>query len=240
MVFILVASFYLSATPEIYALAPWLASKNPVVKTKIRTFLDNYRIRYAESPEARRYLASRDADAALIPDANANVLQFLVLKEVAANPIKLIRAMIHEEVEAYMQVLRATDRYVYMSIRELILNDERIYKSYCDLCHSGEEPVSMSGDEVLNDMVAKALEIMFIKEYGFIIQEPGSPEEEKEERFYRETSRVIKNGENRIRFFRDGLFITEKDFVMRSKKIKDALRAGMKFYEAAQLAAAAP
>jgi len=218
-----------------HALAPWSAFQNPQLKREMSAVLQRTRVIYAESDEAKRLLEANNADALLLSHG-----KYLVKKDVADNPIRLIRSIIHEDIEALMQILAQDDRYVYNGLKELILNNREIKQYYYDLCHEGKEPRRMTPELMLNDMVAKALEIMFAAETGLALEEDHKSDEDKllEARFYLTIKKIILA--NRHNYFRDGLFISEKDSRIRSERIRQALTKGMQFYQAANTAAEKP
>lgn len=210
------------------ALAPWIASQSPAIKREIWNALERTQIIYAESDEAKNLLDANNADALLLSHG-----KYLVRKEVADDKIRLARAIIHEDIEALMQILQEEDRYVYNGIKELILNNRQIKQCYYDLCYQGKKPDHLTAELMLNDIVAKALEIMFVVQNGLVVAEDyKSPEEKaKETLFYLAIKPIMTS--NRHNYFRSGLCISAEDSRNRSNRIKEAFDKGFIFYQAA-------
>ena len=99
-----------------YGLATLPASQNPIIKRAILATLQRTQIRYAESEDAIRLLNANNASCLLLSSG-----KYLVTKEVAENDLRLLRAIIHEDIEAIMQIVAKEDRYKYQGIKELIL-----------------------------------------------------------------------------------------------------------------------
>jgi len=227
---IVLIAFILSGFQSSHALAPWLASQSPIVKREIQAALQRTRIIYAESDEAKSLLEAQHSDALLLPSG-----KYLVKKEVAEDDIGLVRTIIHEDMEALMQILQRENLYRYNGIKNIVLGNRKIKQLYYDLCHDGEEPVHLSPELMLNDIVAKALEVMFIRENGLTVIEDHEAEDahNKEERFYTAIKPLIT--ECRHNYFRDGLFISAEDSRIRGKKIQSALNNGFVFHPAARM-----
>ncbi|MFH1798508.1 MAG: hypothetical protein ABH844_04100 [Candidatus Omnitrophota bacterium] len=220
--------FALFLNDEAGAIAPWMSSQIPMIKLEIRAAMERGRIIVARDDEDRALLKRYRADAVLLES-----WKYLVSEEVAADETRLIRIIIHEDIEALMQILRESDRYRYDAIKDLLLSNGQIKQYYYGLCHNGKEPEHLTADFLLNDMVAKALEIMFMVQNGFITLEDCNLDEVqvKEARFYWAIEKVIKA--NRYNYFREGLFISKEDARIRKKKITEALERGYNFYKAA-------
>ena len=99
-----------------YGLATLPASQNPIAKREILAALERTQIRYAESEDAIRLLNANNASCLLLSSG-----KHLVTKEAAQDDLRLLRAMIHEDIEAIMQIIAKEDRYEYQAIKELIL-----------------------------------------------------------------------------------------------------------------------
>ncbi len=229
---IILIALSLSVSLPSHALAPWLASQSPVVKREIQAALQRTRVIYAESDDAKQLLYANHSDALLLSSG-----KYLVRKEVADNNMRLVRAIIHEDMEALMQILQRENKYRYDGIKDLILANKAIKQCYYDLCHNGEAPIHLSPELMLNDIVARALEIMFIKQHGLAAGENHQTEdgiEEKEEKFYAAISPLIMA--NRHCYFREGLFVSQNDSMVRSEKIRNSLNKGFLFYQTASAA----
>ncbi|MFH1836553.1 MAG: sigma-70 family RNA polymerase sigma factor [Candidatus Omnitrophota bacterium] len=205
------------------ALSPWVASQNVPAKQEMRAFLDLSRVITAEKgSEEERLLRANSAEALLVSSG-----KFLVLKEIADDNVRLVRVLVHESVEMCMQILRHNDRYRYNSIKELILGNADIRNSYYGLCHGGKAPEHLDNELMLNDIVAKAIEIIFMKKNGLIKKET-----ESESRFLKTIEPMI--NENRHNYFTGELYISEEDSRKRDDIIRNALKKGFVFYQATE------
>ncbi|MFH1846557.1 MAG: sigma-70 family RNA polymerase sigma factor, partial [Candidatus Omnitrophota bacterium] len=82
---------------------------------------------------------------------------------------------------------------------------------------------------MLNDMTAKAIEIIFMAENGFVVKEDYKSKEEhfKEARFYLLAKKIIQKDRNRANYFSDDFWQAK----LRSEKIRTALKEGHVFYQ---------
>ncbi|MFH1846556.1 MAG: hypothetical protein ABH869_03255, partial [Candidatus Omnitrophota bacterium] len=82
---------------------------------------------------------------------------------------------------------------------------------------------------MLNDMTAKAIEIIFMAENGFVVKEDYKSKEEhfKEARFYFLAKKIIQKDKNRANYFSDDFWQAK----LRSGKIRKALKKGHVFYQ---------
>jgi len=224
-----------------FALAPRVASQDPLVKSEIRAVLDKSQVVAATSMNQHILLTLNNSEALLFKNG-----KYLVSEEVYNNPLRLIRAIIHEDIEAMMQIMQngnrewggiSGNRYKYSDIKELIFSNENILQRYFDLCHNGKKPANLSDELILNDIMAKALELMFMAENGFIVQEDYKKKDEqiKEARFYLTMKPILENEENGRRFFKDGLFISPEDSKERRRLITTAIDNGFTFIQVSSL-----
>lgn len=148
-----------------YGLATLPASQNPIAKREILAALQRTQIRYAESEDAIRLLDVNNAECLLLSSG-----KYLVTKEVAQDDIKLLRAIIHEDIEAIMQILmeegRRNKNGKYQGIKELILK-------YFPPSESNNLPV----DLYVNHIVARAFEWISPLEDRMIIKGEIPPQE---------------------------------------------------------------
>ena len=144
-----------------YGLATLPASQNPIVKREIEAALQRTQIRYAESEDAKRLLNANNASCLLLSSG-----KYLVTKEVAENDLKLLRAIIHEDIEAIMQIIAKEDRYKYQGIKELILK-------YFPPGKDNKLPI----DLYVNHTVARAFEWLSLLENKIIIKGEILPED---------------------------------------------------------------
>ncbi|MFH1665055.1 MAG: hypothetical protein ABIA77_02795, partial [Candidatus Omnitrophota bacterium] len=203
---------------SVETLAPVYASQNAPLKREIRAALERTRIVYAESQDAKQLLKKNNTHALLLSSG-----KYLVSGEVAENDIKLIRAIIHEDIETLMQILREDDRYRYNGIKELILPRIDVMKTYCALCPAGKKP-DLPHELVLNDIIAKAFEIILTRDKGYIQTSDMSPEEIT---FLDKIEPVIRS--NRHNYFTADF----RDPALRGEKIRLALSRGYTFLQTA-------
>jgi len=222
-----------------FALAPWMASQDPLVKSEIRAVLDKSQVVMATSMAQRLLLQLYRGEAMLHKSG-----KYLVSEEVYNNPLRLVRSIIHEDIEAMMQIMQngkkewggiSGNRYRYNGIKELIFSNEKVLQRYYDLCHKGKKPAHLSDELILNDIIAKALELMFMAENGFVVQEDYKKQDEqrKEARFYLTIQPILKNESNRRQFFNDGLFISPEDSKERRRLITAAIDNKFEFIQVA-------
>lgn len=222
-----------------FALAPWMASQTPLVKSEIRAVLDKSQVVEATSLAHCLLLPLCRSEALLLKNG-----KYLVSKKVYNNPLRLVRAIIHEDTEAMMQIMQrgkkewggiSGNRYRYNGIKELILDNRKVVQRYYDLCHNGKKPAHLSDELILNDIMAKALELMFMAENGFVVQEDYKKQAEqiKEARFYLTIKPILESEENRRQFFKDGLFISPEDSKERRRLITVAIDNKFEFTQVA-------
>jgi len=209
---ILIHAIFLSNIQFSHALAPWSASQSLIAKRQIRAVLERTQIVYAGSDkDAKGLLESNNADALLLSHG-----KYLVTKEVANDDLRLIRAIIHEDVEALMQILHENDRYRYNGVKDLILK------------YFPPEDSSLPIELYVNHTVARALEWLSVTKDGFILREKIS----NEERAFIDKIEPIINA-NKLNYFRDGLYISKEDSKRRRDEIRKALNNGFVFHQAA-------
>ncbi|MFA5146702.1 MAG: HAD-IIIC family phosphatase [Candidatus Omnitrophota bacterium] len=200
------ASFYTESA--CYGLATLPASQNPVIKREILAALHRTKIRYAESEDAIRLLRANNASCLLLSSGN-----YLVTKEVARDDTALLRAIIHEDIEAIMQITAKDDKYRYRGIKELILKHFPPGKN-------NDLPM----ESYVNHTVASAFEWLVLTEDG--VAHNGDIPESESVFIGAIASVIIANKHN---LFTDEFW----DSGIRGRKIREALRKGMRFYLAA-------
>ncbi len=82
-------------------------------------------------------------------------------------PLKQLRAIFHEEIEAVMQLLARQEPLRYSAIREMILSDEKIKKAYSHTFPKDKAPV-LEDNLLVNDMIATAFELLLLSEDNLI------------------------------------------------------------------------
>ncbi len=197
-----------SANTCCYGLATLPASQNPLVKREIEAALQRTQIRYAESDDAIRLLNANNASCLLLSSG-----KYLVTKEVAENDLKLLRAIIHEDIEAIMQIIAKEDRYKYQGIKELILK-------YFPPSKDNKLPI----DLYVNHIVARAFEWLSLLEDRMIVKDEIPPQEIA---FINIIKPMIMA--NKHSYFTSEFW----DSNVRGKRIKNAFNNGMVFYKVA-------
>ncbi len=120
-------------------------------------------------------------------------------------PVEAIRALVHLETEALMHDLRENDSYTYNTIKSKIFENQEAIRSYCALLNIKKLP-TLREDMILNDIVSRAIEAMFMIDTNIVLDENISHEEkEKERHFYNAVAPIIKSSDHR--FFNDILFV---------------------------------
>jgi len=198
-----------SANTVCYGLATLPASQNPIIKREILSVLQRTQIRYAESEDAIRLLNANNAECLLLSSG-----KYLVTKEVAQDDIRLLRAIIHEDIEAIMQVIAKEDRY--QGIKGLILK-------YFPPDKSNNLPV----DLYVNHTVARAFEWLILVKQEIILRDE-IPQDAKD--FIEAIEPIIKD--NRHNYFTEEFW----DSIIRGERIRQALNKGMVFYQVANSA----
>ncbi|MGB2878697.1 MAG: hypothetical protein WBD24_00725, partial [Candidatus Omnitrophota bacterium] len=192
--------------------------------------------------------------------------KYLVSPGIYHDDFKLIRAIVHEEIEALMQILQregrerfrkfykpelsmrevkeefkkrrdslfdmeaemGTEVALYMSrspyrrIEALIVHNPWLKRLYNNLKGKRSD---LPPDLFLNDMVAKAFELMFITDKGLV----GENELSEEERKFLKAARSVTLERKSTHFMMDAFW----DPQVRREVIQRAISRGMKFYEVA-------
>jgi len=191
-----------------YGLATLPASQNPIAKREIEAALQRTQIRYAESEDALRLLTANNASCLLLSSG-----KYLVTKEIAQDDLRLLRAIIHEDIEAIMQIIAKEDRYKYQGIKELVL---KLFPP----SKNNKLPI----DLYVNHTVARALEWLVLLENGTILKD----EIPQQELSFINTIRPIIMA-NKHNYFTAEFW----DSSQRSKVIRNAINRGMVFYQVA-------
>jgi len=213
---IILTAFSLDAC--LWGLATLPASQNPVVKRKICAALARTNVRYAESEDAVRLLEANHASCLLLSSGN-----YLVSKEVAGDDVRLLRGIVHEDIEAIMQILMREERYKYQAIKELVLKhlpptDEHI-RGYFP---HGEKGFSV--DMYVNHIIARTFEWLVLMNSGIIFEDEVTGSDIK----LLETMLPIVYANKHNYFTREFW-----DDHARDERIREALRNGMRFYQVA-------
>jgi len=218
---ILVCVFALTNIPHIeetHALAPWAGTMigNTRAESLVKYFKLYRRIKYATNEEDRRLLEEYRSRALLIPTG-----QILLSEELEGNPAAILRAIIHEEIEALMQVIAQDESDRYEAIKKLIRSR---FPAVAGV--AGEE----SPDLKLNHILARAFELLILtKKPGDnppLIQKESLPEAERQ--YLEKIRSLITQGKGK------DLFTPEFwNWFPREMRIRLAIANGMSFDQVA-------
>lgn len=197
-----------SANTCCYGLATLPASQNPIAKREIKAALQRTQIMYAESADALRLLRANNAECLLLSSG-----KYLVTREVAEDDLKLLRSIIHEDIEAIMQIMFKEDRKKYQSIKELILKQ-----------HPPTEDNELVINLYVNHTIARAFQWLILLNEGLILRD----EIPEHDRGLITAIEPIINA-NRHNYF-TGVFW---DSSIRGAKIRVALANRTEFYQTA-------
>jgi HEAT repeat protein/nucleoside diphosphate kinase/tetratricopeptide (TPR) repeat protein len=136
------------------------------------------RILVAGGAEDAALLESRNARALLLPDG-----KYLVRESVASDSDRLLRAVVHEDIEALLQIMQRTvgeaprvlpfTPDTYQQIREMVLEAPGLFAWYTEnvLQDTG---IDLPTDLIVNDIVARSFEALFARdELGFATEDLG-------------------------------------------------------------------
>ena len=112
--------FFLSIfTSDVMALAPQSGAQNPYTRCEyqIACLLRSGQLTFAEKPEDIQFLEERNHAKALLL-SHGKILAHQNLKD---KPEELLRAIIHEQIEAIMQIMAKEERSKYSTLINMIL-----------------------------------------------------------------------------------------------------------------------
>ena len=191
-----------------HGLATLPASQNPIAKREMLAALQRTQVRYAESEDAVRLLNANGAECLLLSSG-----KYLVSKDVAEDDVRLLRGIIHEDIEAVMQVLSQDEPVRYQGIKDMILKH-----------FPPDENSDLSISLYVNHTIARAIEwLSLLKER--MIQRSDIPPADS---IFIDAIEPIVLG-NRHNYFTVEFW----DPNIRGDKIKSAINRGMRFYQVA-------
>ncbi|MFH1878021.1 MAG: AAA family ATPase, partial [Candidatus Omnitrophota bacterium] len=204
--------------PACYALATLPASQNGAAKRDITLeLLTRTYLRYAEDEYEKKLLADNLSEAVLLSSGD-----FLVSEKYKIDKynVKLLRLVIHEEIEAIMQILarskgsikKTEDRYRYAAIKDFILK-------YFPPESSNELPIEL----YVNHTVARAFEWIILLRNSLVLEKEISQEDKKF------IGRIKKMIEEQGHLFKSEFW----DSSERKRLIREAVGNGMIFYQTA-------
>ncbi|MBL7156651.1 MAG: hypothetical protein ISS92_00665 [Candidatus Omnitrophica bacterium] len=160
-------------------LAPSPGVLNPAVRGEgwIMALEKSRRLVYSDNPEQkelyRRIMEQRDWPDALLLENDGKIL---VSEKIKQDRIKVIRAVIHEEIEALMQMMahsidpdeakRKREKDRHEKIRQEVFSKRAILKSYLELFPEDKRKLhtepDLHSELVLNDIIARGFELEFL------------------------------------------------------------------------------
>ncbi|MBL7158440.1 MAG: GNAT family N-acetyltransferase, partial [Candidatus Omnitrophica bacterium] len=211
---------FLSTIPgieEARALAPVPGVEKPYVRWnwRISELLRSGKLDFA--PDNDLLFEANHSDALLL--SHGKILAKEKLKE---NPLKLIRSVIHEEVEAILQIMKRQNRAKFSKLINIILSEDTLKHKYLVLV--GEILPHMTDEMIACDMVSKGLELEIAIQEGFMSLDDIKGAERE---FFLEIRPII----NSLRHsYFTGMFF---DSSVREAKIRVAQANGMRFTQVA-------
>ncbi|MDP8298988.1 MAG: ARMT1-like domain-containing protein [Candidatus Tantalella remota] len=190
-----------------YGLGTLPAAQNPIVKRKVLAELYRHsNVRLADSDDARRLLDNNDAKCLLLSSG-----KYLIDENMAADDITFLRSVLHEDIEALMQILKKKERFRYQGIKEVILNN-------FPPARTNELPLNL----YVNDTVAKAFEWLILLNEGVILR----GELPFEDAIFLNKIEPVINA-NKHNYFTGEFWEASR----RNEKIRLARNSGMRFYQ---------
>jgi SAM-dependent methyltransferase/WD40 repeat protein len=225
--------FFLSIfSSDILALAPQSGAQNPYTRCEyqIACLLRSGQLIFADKPEDVQFLEERNRAKALLLSHG----KILARKDLKNKPEELLRAIIHEQIEAIMQIMVREDRSKYSTLINMVLGAKTKLPAIMDLRDAfirlfPEESISRITGSLLNDellanhMIAKAFELMIARNDNLLTA--GMSDEEG--LFLRAIEDII--NANKHSYF-TGVFWDDS---VRESKIRIAMANGISFAQVA-------
>lgn len=243
--------FFLNVfTTDVLALAPQSSAQNAYTRCEfqIACLIRSGQLAFAEKPEDIRFLEERNHAKALLLSHG----KILAQKDLKNKPEELLRAIIHEQIEAIIQIMAKEERSKYSTLINMVLgvkvglpdkyltNEERHNgKNRIDLRDAfvrlfPEESISRITNEILNDellanhIIAKAFELIIARNDNLLAV--GMSDEES---IFLSAIEPIINA-NKHNYFTGVFWETN----VRESKIRIAMANGMSFTQVATTASA--
>ena len=169
-----------------------------------------------------------EKDDPILAEADAKLLthgKILVSPRLKNNPLKQLRAIFHEEIEAVMQILKRQKPFRYGAIREMMLSDERIRTAYSKTFPDNNSP-DLEDNLLVNDMIATAFELLLLIENNLITNNEMTPAQREYIKLIRPVIVATKHNYFTSIFW---------DQYTREMEIRTAMASGQKFYEVASI-----
>ncbi|MBN2453879.1 MAG: radical SAM protein [Candidatus Omnitrophica bacterium] len=225
MAFATVSFFFINIfIADVSALAPATGINNPSLRCEyqITSLVSSGRLKFAESPEDIKFLLERNSAKALLLSHG----KILASKDLKNQPERLYRVIIHEQIEAIMQIMAKEDREKYNSLMNIVLSRHDACEAYYNLFSVGQKP-NLPDELLVNDMLAKAFELLILRMNGLIEEDKILPAESK---FLKEIEPII--NARKHNYF-TGVFW---DDTVRQAKIRVAMANSVNFIQAASQA----
>jgi len=179
------------------ALSPWASTQKVGFRRQMQhlALKESGRLIYAETEEQKELLRRNNNARALLLSHG----KILASSDLKKNDLILLRTIIHEQIEAVMQILHDKERNRYLGIKELVLPYRSIRDAYSKLFTNGKMP-DLPPDLILNDIISTAFELLILRENGLMKEEEMSGAENE---FYNIIKPLIEA--NRHNYF-NGLF----------------------------------
>jgi hypothetical protein len=217
----LVVIFQLLLNDISFALSPSPGTQNPAVRreAELLDYIVRGRLKFAETAEDERFLKELNgADALLLSHG-----KILAARELKSDPLRLIRRIVHEEVEAVLRIMAREDRSKYSALINMVLSRTDVREAYERLVPAGQRP-DLPDDLLANDMLANAFELLVLKLNRLVEEREISPADSE---FIKAIEPLI--NANKHNYF-TGVFW---DPNVREAKIRVAMANGLKFYQVA-------
>ena len=238
--------FFLNVfTADVLALAPQSSAQNPYTRCEfqIACLIRSGQLAFAEKPEDIRFLEERNHAKALLLSHGT----ILASKDLKNKPEELLRAIIHEQIEAIMQIMAKEERSKYSTLinmvlgakarlpdKHLTIEERRNGKNRIDLRDAfvrlfPEESISRITNEILNDellanhVIAKAFELIIGRNDNLLADALN----DEEVLFLSYIEPIINT--NKHNYFA-GVFWEDS---VREQKIRIAMANGMRFTQVA-------
>jgi RNA polymerase nonessential primary-like sigma factor len=167
-----------------------------------------------------------EKDDPILVESDSKLLthgKILVSPRLKNNPLKQLRAIFHEEIEAVMQIISRQAPLKYSGMREMILSDAAIRRAYYQTFPKNKAP-DLEDNLLVNDMIATAFELLLLSEDNLITDREMTFAEGAYIRAIRPAIKATKHNYFTSIFW---------DQYTREMEIRTAMASGQNFYEVA-------
>lgn len=157
-------------------LAPWAGIESPIVRRDMMRMGLEKRFSFvsAETPQELRLLAINHTNILIDSDKDGN-LRYILSREAAYDDLLFLKSFVREEVRAIMRIMASEDETRYKAVKNLILSQNNLLTAYHKL--PGRRLSGPSEDTLTNDIIARAFEIITLKDQKLITNEEITAEE---------------------------------------------------------------